>query len=254
MGRFLAIVIIYLGLFVSVSLWVGVFAKFTHGVNWYAELKAWQTGLGAFGGLLAILAGAFYNAELNRQRDRELRDEEARGLATTLAANVKALHWFMSNKQYNMAESLAAGVTLSPMQIKGYCVPDSAIIPISTKNLYSFGNDLASSVVNFYGLISWANHRLETCRSNPVDSLTLDPDNENHQRLTQVYDHPASVAAKLADGLEIYAAGGVPPRLNISVQLLAEEAEAQPHVRAAEVQSPAETVEAQPSARAAEER
>ncbi len=233
MGRFWAIVVITLGVFVTVALWVGVFAKFTHGVNWYAELKAWQTGLGAFGGLLAILAGAFYNAELNRQRDRELRDEEARGLATTLAANVRALHWSMSTSQYNMAVSLAEGATLTPTQIRGKCVPDSIIFPISTNNLGHFSIDLAISVVNFYGLISWANHRLETCTSHPMAGLTLDPNNENHRQLTQVFDNPASVAAKLADALEVYAAGGVPPRLNISVGLLAAEAEAQPSARAA---------------------
>lgn len=233
MGRFWAIVVITLGVFVTVALWVGVFAKVTHGVNWYAELKAWQIGLGAFGGLLAILAGAFYNAELNRQRDRELRDEEARGLAMTLAANVRALHWVMSTMQHNMAVSLAEGATLTPTQIRGQRVAASIIFPIATKNLGHFGIDLATSVVNFYGLISWANHRLETCTSHPTARLTLDPNNEAHLALTQVFDAPASVAVKLADGLEIYAAGGVPPKLNISVRLLAEAAEAQPPARAA---------------------
>lgn len=224
MGRFWAIVVITLGVFFAVALCVGVFAKFAHGVIWYAELKAWQTGLGAFGGLLAILAGAFYNADLNRQRDRELRDEEAHGLAATLAANVRALHWAMSTKQHNLAATLATGSTLTPNQIRGQCLAAPAIYPISTKNLGPLGIDLASNVETFYGLIHWANHRLETCTSHPTAGLTWDPDNKTHQELAQVFDAAASVAARLADGLEVYAAGGVPPKFKIPVRLLAEEA------------------------------
>ena len=50
----------------------------------YTEAKAWQTGIGAFFGLIAILAGALYNAKLNRDRDKELREEEARAVATMI--------------------------------------------------------------------------------------------------------------------------------------------------------------------------
>ena len=46
--------------------------------TFYSEAKEWQTGIGAFFGLVVILIGALYNAELNRDRDDRLRREDAR--------------------------------------------------------------------------------------------------------------------------------------------------------------------------------
>jgi hypothetical protein len=60
--------------------------------GWYAELKSWQTGIGALvgalGGLLALMGAALYNAKLNRDRDDRLRERDARGLAKLLASDM----------------------------------------------------------------------------------------------------------------------------------------------------------------------
>ncbi len=47
---------------------------------------------GALFGLLAILAGALYNAHLNRKRDDELRRHESMAVARALRAELLALH------------------------------------------------------------------------------------------------------------------------------------------------------------------
>lgn len=61
--------------------------------NWFVNLQNWQSGLGGYWGALfglgAILFGALVNADLNRKRDDRLRDEETRGHAAALAAELR---------------------------------------------------------------------------------------------------------------------------------------------------------------------
>jgi hypothetical protein len=57
----------------------------------YATMLSWQTGIGAFFGLGALMLAALYNAELNRRRDDRLTDEKRRNLANALAAEFEAL-------------------------------------------------------------------------------------------------------------------------------------------------------------------
>lgn len=65
------------------------------GSTGWAEVKSWQTGIGALvgslGGLLAILGGALYNAALTRDRDDRLRREDARSLAIALHGELLAI-------------------------------------------------------------------------------------------------------------------------------------------------------------------
>ena len=60
--------------------------------GWYAELKSWQTGIGAFLGMFALMVAALYNAKLVRKRDDYLREREARGLANVLAIDIDLVH------------------------------------------------------------------------------------------------------------------------------------------------------------------
>lgn len=54
----------------------------------YAELKAWQTGLGAVIGFVALAGAAWYNFRLNRERDRQLREGEARSVAAAIYGEI----------------------------------------------------------------------------------------------------------------------------------------------------------------------
>ena len=42
--------------------------------SFYSELKTWQTGIAALFGLAGLAGAAFWNAQLNRQRDKAIRD------------------------------------------------------------------------------------------------------------------------------------------------------------------------------------
>ncbi len=53
--------------FLAVVVAIAFPSAIAEGAAWYEALKKWQTGLGAFAGLLAILFGAFYNADLARK-------------------------------------------------------------------------------------------------------------------------------------------------------------------------------------------
>ena len=60
MKRFLVAAAIAALVFLAMALLVVVLGKITQGAAWYGELKIWQTVLGAFAGLVAILAGAIF--------------------------------------------------------------------------------------------------------------------------------------------------------------------------------------------------
>lgn len=70
----------------------------------YAELVKWQIGIGAvlaFGGLIIA---ALYNADLNRQRDDRLRDEQSFALAMTLQAEIAASLGNLSSMRRTVGE------------------------------------------------------------------------------------------------------------------------------------------------------
>jgi hypothetical protein len=57
----------------------------------YAELKSWQTGIGAFVGFLALMSGALFNFHLNRRRDAIVRQEEATSVAAAIYGEIVLL-------------------------------------------------------------------------------------------------------------------------------------------------------------------
>lgn len=50
----------------------------------YNELKGWQAGIGALVGFVGLIAGALFNAHLNRKRDEQLRAKEVIAVASAL--------------------------------------------------------------------------------------------------------------------------------------------------------------------------
>ena len=52
------------------------------------ELKNWQTGLGALIGLVSLAFVAWYNFHLNRRRDRNLREAEAKSVAAAIYSEI----------------------------------------------------------------------------------------------------------------------------------------------------------------------
>lgn len=57
----------------------------------YQELKGWQSVIGSVLGFAGLIAGALFNAHLNRKRDDRLRDAEAITLALSLYGEILLL-------------------------------------------------------------------------------------------------------------------------------------------------------------------
>ena len=54
----------------------------------YAEVKSWQTGLGALIGMGSLAFVAWYNFHLNRKRDRAQREAEAQSIAAAIYSEI----------------------------------------------------------------------------------------------------------------------------------------------------------------------
>jgi hypothetical protein len=90
--------------------------------NWLGGLSQGAASfLGSFTGaaigLLAILAGALFNAYLNRRRDDRLRLLEARAAATALKAELSAIN-------ETLVQNITDAQTKPPASGEGYYVPD----------------------------------------------------------------------------------------------------------------------------------
>ena len=66
---------------------------------WLFYIDRFQAGLGALLGLLAILAGALFNAHLNRLRDNRLRRRSTLSLAAALSAEVRSFKTLLEHRQ-----------------------------------------------------------------------------------------------------------------------------------------------------------
>ena len=105
--------------------------------------------LGAFSGLIAILAGALYNARLNRQRDTRLSNQEIRGLCLAFAAEL-----FDSAKKLR-ATAGSVGKAIEekkPLKIENFADHYNPATDIYRANLDKIGllGELARDVVKVY--------------------------------------------------------------------------------------------------------
>jgi hypothetical protein len=109
------------------------------------------TLVGSFFGLIALLLGALFNAELNRRRDDRLRTEEQRAVATALKAELEGLRRTLNDA----AETISQEGYLQPdEQVQ---VPDLAqsirIMPGVVSKLGLLDQTIISAVLDAYGLV-----------------------------------------------------------------------------------------------------
>jgi hypothetical protein len=107
--------------------------------------------VGSFFGLVALLLGALFNAELNRRRDDRLRTEEQRAVATALKAELEELRRTLNDA----AETISQEGYLQPdEQVQ---VPDLVqsirIMPGIVSKLGLLDETIISAVLDAYGLV-----------------------------------------------------------------------------------------------------
>ena len=201
MFRTLATVIYAAFFFLAVGLWAAILVQAADGAAWYAELKTWQTGVGALLGLGAILAGALWNARLNRRRDTRLRRQEIRGLCLAFAAEL-----FESAKKLR---STAGSVDLAiknkePLKIENFRDHYNPVTDIYQANLGKIGlfGELARDVVVVYEDLAIARGDTRVAEKQYFNSAgLLDPTGTNVELLWLA---PAKKAEAVAQRLETY--------------------------------------------------
>jgi hypothetical protein len=132
-------------------------------IHWLAEQPPsvatfLGTLTGSLFGLLAILAGALFNAHLNRNRDDRLRNEEARALRTALVGELTGIRdafKVMSQRAVNNEPAIAGD---------GILVPDFAagerVMPLLLPRFGLLSSDQVRQVIDAYVTIDQFHDKL----------------------------------------------------------------------------------------------
>ena len=149
----------------------------------FAELKPWQTGLGALlGAVLGFLSLAFaalYNFKLNRRRDRELRETETRSVAAAIYGEIIPLRDELAQMAKKVADSerLHGGLRKHPgFRSDVYRLSEPVIFPRLAEKFGLLKPDLAFSISKFYSNLEIATKNLEVLvapQERPRSSCTI---------------------------------------------------------------------------------
>ena len=168
--------------------------------GWYAEIKTWQTGIGAFAGLVAILGGALYNAKLNRDRDTRLRNREIRGLCHALAAELTTS---AGNCALAAARVTRSAKAKEDLTAEHFIMMERPVSAIYEANLDKIGllAELASEVVRIYETLSklrlYADAMQDVLKTGgPIDAAGFDVEG--------TWNVPSRAAKNLARRLDAY--------------------------------------------------
>jgi hypothetical protein len=135
-------------------------------VDWgqaYAELKGWQTGIGALLGFAAIIAGALYNARLNRERDARLRSDEMIAVASALYGEIvilrKAVARMANAVAHRYGEHGVRHIKGGPFDrhfIEQITLPPLRLYPALAAKVGMLPSQIALEIVRFYARLEEA--------------------------------------------------------------------------------------------------
>ena len=104
---------------------------------------------GSFFGLLAILAGALYNAHLNRKRDDRIRQQDTYAAAQAVLGELQAVHTALARNIVDMQKDVEPG--------GGFVGPDLNhmihLFPMMLPRLGSIEAESIKAIVNAYTVI-----------------------------------------------------------------------------------------------------
>lgn len=151
-GKFVSVTVTVALLLIGVSLVVpGGPAGFWSGL--YSELVRWQTGIGAFFGLIAILAGVLYNAHHTRRRDDRLRQEETRALAVGLKLEIESVAFVIEKREEYIRESIAGDDEQLTSAIDYMALPTRAIYRASVGRIGTIPAEIVDVIVTTHSNI-----------------------------------------------------------------------------------------------------
>ena len=138
--------------------------------------------VGAGGGLGAILAGALYNARLNRQRDTRLRNQEIRGLCHALAAELIDSAKKLRATAGSVENAVKKQEYLKLEDFKDHYYPVTDIYRANLDKIGLFG-ELARDVVEVY-------EHLSVARGDTQEAAKTLKNAEDLARRLEAYDPP----------------------------------------------------------------
>jgi hypothetical protein len=154
--------------FVAVVILIAFLGSVAADEAWYKALKDWQTGLGALAGLLAILVGALKNAQLTRQRDKDLRDEEAMRLARALYAEVRYLRISIIRRLDIATRLSAAGTPLTVNDVFNLQIRYPLVYPNAVQHVGLLPDDVLVDLVSLYARAAVTRQHYEAAREEHV--------------------------------------------------------------------------------------
>ena len=119
-------------------------------VDWYTELKGWQSGLGALVGFLALVLGALFNFHLNRRRDRDLRDGEMRSVAAAIYGEILLMRSEIALVAKLIARLESVGREITPQFARDYTPKDPMIYPALASKMGLLSPELLIGMTSFY--------------------------------------------------------------------------------------------------------
>ena len=128
-------------------------------VRFWPAIAAMESGsaaflgalVGAAAGLGAILAGALYNAKLNRRRDAELRKEEELSIANALYGEILLLREEVAKVAQAVAYLEERHREITQQHVEDYRVRDPILYPALAHRLGLLPADLLLAITKFYG-------------------------------------------------------------------------------------------------------
>ncbi len=126
----------------------------------YAELKEWQTGIGALLGFLALMFAAWRNFALNRRRDSDLRREEMLSIATAIYGEILLLRKELADLARIVAKIEMGSKEYRPDFIEIRMLREPAIYPSLTHKVGMLPQDIVLPIVRFYADFMETKHNL----------------------------------------------------------------------------------------------
>ncbi|MCW3838397.1 hypothetical protein ACFQ1E_20315 [Sphingomonas canadensis] len=141
--------------------------------EFYAELKGWQTAIGATLGFVALVVGALVNFHLNRRRDQRLRNEEIASTALALYGEILLLRESTARlAQFVGARYLRSGFQGGEDDFDRYFremveIPAPRLFPALAPKIGLLPPSIALEVSKFYFRIEEAQTWLPRLEENP---------------------------------------------------------------------------------------
>ena len=116
----------------------------------YAEVKSWQTGLGALIGMGSLAFVAWYNFHLNRKRDRAQREAEAQSIAAAIYSEIILLRDQLASLARVVANAYVRDREFVNLEADVYRPSKPVIFPSLSGRLGQLDPDLVIGISKFF--------------------------------------------------------------------------------------------------------